>query len=197
MEALAQLVGTTASQINKLEKRQRRLTDDWLVKLSQALKCSPGDLLGDAPVRAPLFGEGVANHVFIPECSLQRVDEDGPGAGIGHFREFAVFKAGWISGLGQGDVESLVVYIVEDDSMEPTLRPGDHVVAERTEDAMRGDGIYVIRMQPGLAIKRVVFAPDGEFVSVISDNRAYPGHERVARSDIRLVARVVWIGRRL
>lgn len=47
MQALADVVGTSKSQIDKLEKGQRRLTEDWMRRLARALQCSPADLLED------------------------------------------------------------------------------------------------------------------------------------------------------
>lgn len=197
MDALAQLAGTSASQINKLEKKQRRLTDEWLVKLSQALRCNPGDLIGDVLPVSPRIGQHSQEHVFLPECSLSKMDDDGPAAGMGHFLDYAVFRVDWLKAISSNSFEKLMVYVIEDDSMEPTLRSGDHVLVEPTVDQMRGDGIYVIKMRAGLAVKRVVFTPEGAEVSIMSDNPVYPSHNRVSRASIGLVGRVVWVGRRL
>lgn len=41
LQALADRTGTTKSQIDKLEKGERRLTVDWLIKLADALGISP------------------------------------------------------------------------------------------------------------------------------------------------------------
>lgn len=197
MEALAQLAGTTASQINKLEKRQRRLTEDWLVKLSQALQCNPEDLLDGTRKHLPERLERTAEHVFLPECTLSAIDQDGPAAGIGHFKDHTVFRVDWLKTLSSDSYEKLMVYVVEDDSMEPTLRSGDHILVEPVGDHMRGDGIYVIKMRSGLAIKRIVFSPGGETIDLLSDNAVYPNHAGVARSDVGLIGRVIWVGRRL
>ena len=197
MEALAQLAGTTASQINKLEKRQRRLTEDWLVKLAQALHCNPEDLIDGARKRSPRADQGLDGHLYIPECRLAPIDEDGPAEGLGHFEDYAIFRADWLKSLSSNSYDKIIAYVVADDSMEPTLRSGDHVLVEPTGDRMRGDGVYVIKMPSGLAIKRVVFAPTGQTVDILSDNPVYPAHERVARSNISLIGRVVWVGRRL
>jgi transcriptional regulator with XRE-family HTH domain len=45
LQQLADRVGTSKGQIDKLEKGQRRLTIDWLNRLAQALECHPVDLL--------------------------------------------------------------------------------------------------------------------------------------------------------
>ncbi|HSV28777.1 MAG TPA: helix-turn-helix transcriptional regulator [Candidatus Omnitrophota bacterium] len=49
-EQLADKVGTTKAQISKLEKSQRRLTDQWMRRLAVALECHPGELFADTPV---------------------------------------------------------------------------------------------------------------------------------------------------
>ena len=45
MQELATLVGTSQQQIDRLEKAQRKLTAEWMQKLSQALNCKPGELI--------------------------------------------------------------------------------------------------------------------------------------------------------
>ena len=49
MAELGQRVGTEASQINKLEKGNRRLTAEWMGRLARALDCAPADLLMPDP----------------------------------------------------------------------------------------------------------------------------------------------------
>lgn len=43
--ALAILVGTSQQQIDRLEREERRLTWNWMKKLSKALHCHPMDLV--------------------------------------------------------------------------------------------------------------------------------------------------------
>ena len=45
MQELAELAGTSQQQIDRLEKGQRRLTADWMEKLSKPLKCKPAELM--------------------------------------------------------------------------------------------------------------------------------------------------------
>ncbi|HVY13139.1 MAG TPA: helix-turn-helix transcriptional regulator, partial [Alphaproteobacteria bacterium] len=48
-EKLAKAAGTSAPQINRLEKSQRRLTQEWMMKIAGALGCHPSDLLPAHP----------------------------------------------------------------------------------------------------------------------------------------------------
>jgi len=45
MQELATRAGTSQQQIDRLEKSQRRLTAEWMDKLSLALDCKPGELI--------------------------------------------------------------------------------------------------------------------------------------------------------
>lgn len=42
--SLAELVGTSHQQISLLEKSQRRLTWDWILRIADALQCHPSDI---------------------------------------------------------------------------------------------------------------------------------------------------------
>lgn len=47
LEALATEAGTTNQQISLLESGKRRLTVDWLLRLSKALTCHPWELVAE------------------------------------------------------------------------------------------------------------------------------------------------------
>src|SRR5438270_6678586 len=65
MQALADRAGTSAPQINKLEKGERRLTVDWMVRLGRALGVDPTDLL--PPDIARGAGGGGGGEPRLPE----------------------------------------------------------------------------------------------------------------------------------
>lgn len=44
---LADKVGTSQAQIDRLEKNQRRLSDYWMIKLSIAFQCPPEDIISE------------------------------------------------------------------------------------------------------------------------------------------------------
>lgn len=47
LETLAAEVGTTNQQVSLLESGKRRLTVDWLLRLSRALACHPWELVAE------------------------------------------------------------------------------------------------------------------------------------------------------
>jgi phage repressor protein C with HTH and peptisase S24 domain len=82
--------------------------------------------------------------------------------------------------------------------MFPTLSDGDEILVDRADSAARlRDGIYVLRIEDALVVKRLALSPAGARVSIRSDNDAYPGWPDCELRAIDLVGRVVWVGRRL
>ena len=83
--------------------------------------------------------------------------------------------------------------------MEPTLRPGDIILIDKSNSAASRDGIYVIRIDNALLVKRVQRLP-GNIIKISSDNPTYEPFEVNAadkHEDIAIIGRVVWTGRRV
>ena len=109
------------------------------------------------------------------------------------------FDAAWLrrAGLGGGAAGRLSVIRVEGDSMAPTLSDGDDILVDGEDgiDRLR-DGIYVLRAEGALMVKRIALGPGGT-LSVRSDNPAYPPWPDCEPGSVDLIGRVVWVGRRL
>ncbi|MEZ5707885.1 MAG: S24 family peptidase [Blastomonas sp.] len=107
------------------------------------------------------------------------------------------FSEGWLRRMGAGSGPMSMIR-VEGDSMAPTLVDGDDIMVTLDDDGAirRRDGVYVLRMDDVLMVKRLSFRPDGR-LSVISDNPLYPGFPDLAPDAVHIVGRVIWAGRRL
>ncbi len=106
------------------------------------------------------------------------------------------FDEAWLRRLGvdPGDVSLIRV---DGDSMQPALNNGDDIMVDRGA-ALKPlrDGIHVIRIDGALMVKRLAPTPD-ERLSILSDNPAYPSWPARDPSDVQVIGRVVWVGRRL
>lgn len=87
---------------------------------------------------------------------------------------------------------------VAGDAMAPTLRNGDEVMIQRHQanENLR-DGIYVIRADTGLLVRRITLEPTRRRLSVLTDNPAYPTWGGLQRNSLEIVGRVAWASRRL
>ncbi len=87
---------------------------------------------------------------------------------------------------------------VQGDSMAPVLGDGDDILVDTSDAADRlRDGIYVLRYDDALNVKRLSRAPDTGRLSVRSDNPAYPAWPDCDPAQVQIIGRVVWVGRRV
>ncbi|MGB7371024.1 S24 family peptidase, partial [Erythrobacter sp.] len=59
------------------------------------------------------------------------------------------------------------------------------------------DGIYVLRADDALVVKRIAIKPGGKQITIASDNPSYPTWHDMDRSEVHVVGRVIWFGRAL
>ena len=84
------------------------------------------------------------------------------------------------------------------DAMEPTLRSGDSVLVDCAQKRpQRTDGIYVIRTDGALQVKRLQVEVVQGLLTILSDNKAYEVQRGVRPDDVTVVGRVIWLGRAL
>ncbi|MBB6123328.1 S24 family peptidase [Sphingobium subterraneum] len=119
------------------------------------------------------------------------VDEHSSGA--------IAFDPKWLRSFGVS-ADNLSIIQVSGESMAPTLTDGDDIMVNRADgtDRLR-DGIYVLRLDGALMVKRVAVMPrqKGRALSISSDNPHYPNWPDIDPALIDIVGRVVWAGRRM
>lgn len=111
---------------------------------------------------------------------------------------YVTFRMQWLRSLTPSPLEQLGVVQIDSDDMEPTLRSGDHALADlQQRTPSRKDGLYILRRDDGLQIKRVTVHPVTGKLSIRSDNPAYESFANIDAANIDIVGRVIWIGRRV
>jgi phage repressor protein C with HTH and peptisase S24 domain len=108
------------------------------------------------------------------------------------------FDEKWLRRLTASKASNLSIIGVLGDSMEPTLHDGDEVLVDLADGQSRvRDGIYVLRMDDMLSVKRIAIEPQGKRVSVLSDNPTFPSWHGLEKRTLNIVGRVLWFGRAL
>lgn len=106
------------------------------------------------------------------------------------------FDERWLGRLTRAKSASLSIIHVDGESMEPTLRDDDEVLVDASDHGARlRDGIYVLRIDDALVVKRVTMQPGGRLITISSDNASYPSWTDVDRATVHVVGRVIWFGR--
>ncbi len=189
--SISRMIGRNSSYIQQFIKRgsPRKLDDDDRRTLASFFGVDEQVLGGPpAPVRDGLI-----------EIPVLNVDAS---AGFGAIAESETahtrfgFDERWLGRLTRAKSASLSIIHVLGDSMEPTLSDGDEVLVDASDQGSRlRDGIYVLRADDALVVKRVTLKPGGRKITISSDNSAYPSWDDVDRSEIQVVGRVIWFGR--
>lgn len=196
---ISQVIGRNPAYIQQYIKRgsPRRLAEPDRARIAAYLGVSEAMLGG--PVQrvatpARVRGPGM---ILVPKLAIGA--SAGAGASVdGEAVEGEVaFDPKWLRDLG-ADPRALSIIRVEGDSMAPTLDDGDDILVDGGDAAARlRDGIYVLRMDDVLMVKRVARAPGLGRISVISDNPHYRSWDDLPMGSVQLIGRVVWTGRRV
>jgi hypothetical protein len=193
--ALSRLIGRNAAYVQQYIKRgtPKRLAEEDRRILARYFGV-PEQLLGGS-------SDGVGGgggHVAVPQLDIGASAGSGAVPGQERPQSHIAFDPKWLRRLGAGDGSQLSVIRVAGDSMAPTLADGDEILVDRGDSAARlRDGIYVLRREEVLMVKRLALDPSGQKVAIRSDNEAYPSWPDCELGSIDIVGRVVWCGRKL
>jgi phage repressor protein C with HTH and peptisase S24 domain len=192
---LSRMLGRNAAYVQQFVRRgvPKRLKEEERRKLARYFAISEA-LLGGPPeeARAP-------NGLVSINRQPIRVSA-GPGAIAGHElgKPYFGFDERWLKALTTTPASKLSIVRVEGDSMSPTLNDGDDILVDLGDAAERlRDGIYVLRIDESLIVKRLALNPMGRRVTVQSDNPAYPDWPDCGLDEIRCIGRVIWSGRKI
>ena len=190
-QTFADLLGIGHRSLIRYEKEERLPDAEVLARICQVFEVDPMWLLMGKYRERPT--------VLIPRYDLEAA------AGTGTFLE----SEGAIDALSL-DLDWLVqelkvnpqeagLLTVRGDSMEPTLFHGDSLLFTRRLLDPLQEGIYLIRCNALLMVKRLLPQP-GKTLLIASDNSAYPPFSISVQTDpddFAILGRVVWSGRRL
>lgn len=90
---------------------------------------------------------------------------------------------------GERELKNIEAINVSGDSMEPTFSYNDIVFINRAKTDLQRGGVFTIRTEAGLFIKRVQKRIDGK-IDVISDNQVY-STQTLNPDEIEVIGRVV------
>ena len=191
---LSRMLGRNPAYIQQYVRRgvPKRLGEEERRKLARYFGISE-ELLGGPAERGRTKGlSAVKRHPVVVSA--------GPGALVSEEfgKPYFAFDERWLKALTPTPADNLSIVRVEGDSMAPTLTAGDDILVDLGDSAERlRDGIYVLRIDDALVVKRLALNPVGRRVTVQSDNPAYPDWPDCPLKDIKPIGRVIWSGRRI
>lgn len=159
------------------------LNADWLLNGHGEMLRPAGPGFGPEELRIepPKPGQPLAGDLTIggTAFALVRRFDLALSAGNGlvpatdHAMDRVAFPVEWLRRLGVvGDLAALVS--VQGDSMAPTIPDGAMVLIDARETTVTATGVYAFTLDGEAFVKRLVAAPHGKTVTLISDNPAFP-----------------------
>ena len=191
---LSRMLGRNPAYIQQFVRRgvPKRLGEAERRKLARYFSISES-LLGGPADEEPVGG-------LIPIKRTPVRASAGPGA-IPYEqagKPYFAFDENWLKSLTASPAGRLSIIRVEGDSMAPTLNSGDDILVDPGDCAERlRDGIYVLRADEALVVKRLALHPAGRRVTVQSDNPACPDWPDCDIDDLQCIGRVIWAGRKI
>src|SRR5437762_3008522 len=189
---LSRMLGRNAAYIQQFVRRgvPKRLKEEERRKLARYFSISESLLGGPADnVVAPSGLVTVERHPV-------RVSA-GPGAVVTEDlgKPYFGFDGRWLKALTSTPSEKLSIVRVQGDSMSPTLNEGDDILVDLGDATERlRDGIYVLRADDAVVVKRLALHPMGRRVTVQSDNPAYPDWPDCSLDQIQISGPVILSG---
>lgn len=133
----------------------------------------------------------------VPVYDIRAAAGDGAFGEDGTAVTHQVFRSNYLQRLTRAPLERLSVIEVAGDSMEPTMYGGDHVLVDLTATTVSHDGIYILRLDETIIVKRCHRDISSRAVHIISDNQRYPIDIVKSADRLQVIGRVIWIGRAL
>ena len=181
------------------ENGSRQILPDAANKYARAFGVSANHILFGADSDSALSESSDTDRtddIHVPVYDVQA------SAGFGALVDYEeqthslAFPPDYLRKLTSGSPKDLVIISVKGDSMLPTLLDDDIVLVDTSKKHMGYEGMFVIRHNDTLLVKRASITLKKGYVLLISDNKSYP--EQEARLDeLDVVGKVLWYGRKV
>lgn len=189
--ALSRLIGRNAAYVQQFIRRgvPRKLAEDDRRTLARYFGVDEA-VLGGPPTSSPSPAL-----TMVPRLNVGASAGHGALSGDEATRGHIGFDPAWLRRTASQPNQVSIIE-VNGDSMVPTLSHGDEILVDRGDasDRLR-DGIYVLRVDDLLIVKRIVINPAPPRLSIRSDNPAYPAWESVDLTAVDIIGRVIWASR--
>lgn len=104
---------------------------------------------------------------------------------------FLSFPLADFANMTTASADTVKAIRVSGDSMAPTLKDGDYILADISQSAFTTDGLYLISLSNNLSVKRLQQVNDTEFL-VLSDNTNYKS-VTIDLKDIAIAGKIVYV----
>lgn len=201
---LSKKINVSDRTISNYERGERKPSVDYLTLLYEHLEANPewllsgkGEMFTDKTSSNMPAKFSVSDFLFIPKLVLKASAGHGSIVDLENIEDYIAFQKDWFNKNIHAPQNALAVMTANGDSMEPTIKNGDMLLVDTSQNQARTDNIYIIRIDDCLVVKRVQCLP-GQKIQIISDNKNYDTYTLDLSDEsqsISIIGKVVWYGR--
>lgn len=209
-EQFSQITGIHSQTLYKYENRTGKVSLESLEIICKKFNvCYEWLITGEGPMHANDAPEAPDSFVKAHECDndadlimIPRVSAR-LCAGTGSLETddnvvgMYAFRADWI--LKKGNTKRMVLMDVTGDSMAPDIKHGDIVLVDQSKTDIYGHGYYAVGVEDAIYIKEIMTSPGMLVLKSINpryeDIKVSLGDDHA--SSVRIIGRVLWVGREL
>lgn len=167
LEQLGAVLGTSNQQISRLEKGERRLTVDWLLRFAKALQVEPDDLLdpADRPQGLRTTGDAEARAAAVKPVGAgglsERIPVLGAARGGADQEMYLDDPIDWVHRPTMlRDVRGAYAIYVVGESMVPRYRPGTLLFVNPFKPPRWENGVVIQMLDRTVLVKEFLgFTP--------------------------------------
>jgi len=201
----AQVAGISEDQLSRYIRGKSEVSFSPLARLAKRAKIrldwlweGKGPMLVEVMVHEELAAHRresrtIDGYRVPPALGMSLPGAYGAGVNSTQLVDHVAFGEDWLRDAGL-DPEAMALVQVVGDSMLPTLGDGDLVLVDTRKRRLAEEGIYAVRQEQHLIVKRLQVMLSGELY-IQSDNEAYSTQiiPKEAVDEVPVVGRVVWI----
>lgn len=193
--AVARRVGIQPRRYSNYVNDEREPDFATLIEICRVLDLAPNDLFGFQPPTLMAGEQG--GYVYLPLYDVEAAAGHGTVVDAENISARLAFKPDWLRSVTNAPTDALGLITVYGDSMVPTLINGDTILVDFTVTLLSRDGIYVLRRDGMVQVKRISIHPATGTLTIASDNDAYETWRDIQPGTIEIAGRVIWLGRRV
>lgn len=183
---MAKKIGISQSLLSLIENGSREITPKMQNEIAAVLNVKIEDLFRLNENNSPQAADVAKIEMLdVTACCGNGVDnlsENSIGEWIMPLQEFRQITF--------ADPQNIKMLKVVGDSMSPTLKAGDWVLVDISQQTPDVDGMYLLRMATGLAVKRLQIGLND--IQVVSDNKDKYKPIAASVGEIKVVGRVIY-----
>lgn len=183
---MAKKIGISQSLLSLIENGSREITPKMQNEIAAVLNVKIEDLFrlneNNSPQAADVAKIAMLDVTACCGNGVDNLSENSIGEWIMPLQEFRQITF--------ADPQNIKMLKVIGDSMSPTLKAGDWVLVDVSQQTPDVDGMYLLRMATGLAVKRLQIGLND--IQVVSDNKDKYKPIAASVGEIKVVGRVIY-----